>query len=148
MSEDRVELGIVDTSEAEEVSRAAASTAKWYCPSCGKSNTGNFCYSCGKKKPAAASTAKKPASTAAKKPASTAKKPASTAKKPASSTAKKPASTTSTSTTLKLTAAEKKLITSYRKCNTATKQLIVSVVEKAAGGDFSKFTDLLANLLK
>ncbi len=133
MSEDRVELGIVDTSEAEEVSRAAASTAKWYCPSCGKSNTGNFCYSCGKKKPVAASTAKKPASTA---------------KKPASSTAKKPASTTSTSTTLKLTAAEKKLITSYRKCNTATKQLIVSVVEKAAGGDFSKFTDLLANLLK
>ena len=58
--------------------------------------------------------------TAKKKPASTAKK------KPAASTAK------ASSTQLKLTAAEKKLVQNFRKCNKLEKELISVLVEKAS----------------
>ena len=62
-----------------------------------------------------------------KKPAAAKKKPASTAKKkPAASAAK------TSSAQLKLTAAEKKLVQNYRKCNKLEKELIAMLVEKAS----------------
>lgn len=83
----------------------------------------------GKKTSSSTSSKRKTSSTA-----STSKKKTSSSsakKKPASSTAKKKKST---STALKLTAAEKKLITNYRKCGTLQKQIIALVIEKVAGG--------------
>ena len=62
-----------------------------------------------------------------KKTTAAKKKPASTAKKkPAASTAK------ASSAQLKLTAAEKKLVQNYRKCNKLEKELIAVLVEKAS----------------
>jgi hypothetical protein len=77
----------------------------------------------------------KPASSSAKKKTSstsTARKKTSTAKKKTGTTTAK--KKTSTSNTIRLTAAEKKLITNYRKCGTLQKQIISLVIEKVAGG--------------
>lgn len=73
--------------------------------------------SAAKKKTSSASAKKKTSSSTAKK-------------KPTSSTAKKK----TTSNTIRLSAAEKKLITNFRKCGTLQKQIISLVVEKVAGG--------------
>lgn len=78
------------------------------------------------KKPAASSTKKKTSSS------STARKKTSTAKKKTGTTTAR--KKTSTSSTIRLTAAEKKLITNYRKCGTLQKQIISLVIEKVAGG--------------
>ncbi len=59
-------------------------------------------------------TAKKTGGTAAKKPAAAAKKKTS-------------------NTTLKLSAAERKLVQNYRKCNVIEKEVISALTEKAAG---------------
>ncbi len=91
------------------------------------------------KKPASSSTAKKKTSTASarkKTSSSTAAKKKTTAstarkKKTGTTTAKKK---TSSSSSIRLSAAEKKLITNYRKCGTLQKQIISLVVEKVAGG--------------
>lgn len=85
------------------------------------------------KKPAA-TTAKKPATTAAKKPATTAaKKPAaSSAKKPASTAAAKPAASktpANANTSMKVTAAEKKLIESYRSASADTKRAATKLLK-------------------
>lgn len=58
------------------------------------------------------------------------KKPA--AKKKKTTTAKKP------STSIRLTAAEKKLVQNYRKCNMIEKKVIDTIVEKAGDLDLSK----------
>ena len=64
----------------------------------------------------------------------TASKPKTTAKK------KK----TSTSSSIRLSAAEKKLVQNYRKCNLIEKKLIETITEKAAGGiDLSSLIGLL-----
>ncbi len=86
--------------------------------------------------------ARKPSASAAKKPA------ASTAKK---KTAKKKTGTTTrkTGTSLKLSAAEKKMVTNYRKCNSLEKELISALCEKCAGGTAVKdMLSLLQNLIK
>lgn len=67
-------------------------------------------------------------STAKKKTSST-----STAKKKTSTTSAAKKKTTSSSS-IRLSAAEKKLVTNYRKCGTLQKQIISLVVEKVAGG--------------
>ena len=89
------------------------------------------------KKPAASTTAKKPAaSTTAKKPAAstTAKKPAAstTAKKPAASTAaaaKTPKTPANANSTMKVTAAERKLIESYRTASGAAKKAAAKLLK-------------------
>ena len=89
------------------------------------------------KKPAASTTAKKPAaSTTAKKPAAstTAKKPAvsTTAKKPAASTAaaaKTPKTPANANSTMKVTAAERKLIESYRTASGAAKKAAAKLLK-------------------
>ena len=95
--------------------------------------------------------AAKTGSTAAKKPA--AKTESTTAKKPAAKTgstaAKKPAAKTESTTakkkaassSIRLSAAEKKLIENYRKCNDMTKTMISAVVEKIAGTKAASQTD-------
>jgi len=99
----------------EEITRAAA----------GKTSSSS-------RKPASSSGRKTSSSSGRKTSSSAKKKPASSsAKKPSTSTAKKK---TSSSTALKLTAAEKKLITNYRKCGSLQKQIIALIVEKVAGG--------------
>ena len=82
-------------------------------------------------------------STAAKK------KTSQTAKKPAAKTSKK----TSSATNLKLTAAEKKLVQNYRKCNVIEKEVISALTEKAAGDLLkditgNKILSQIAELLK
>ena len=63
------------------------------------------------------------------------KKPAAKKKKPS---AAKPASS------FRLSAAEKKLVQNYRKCNLIEKKLIETITEKAAGGiDLSSLIGLL-----
>lgn len=96
----------------EEITRAASST------------------STSKRKTSTTSTAKKKTGTTT-----------SNRKTSSSSTAKKKPSTstsarkkTSTSSTIRLTAAEKKMITNYRKCGTLQKQIIALLIEKLAGG--------------
>lgn len=79
-------------------------------------------------------TGKKPASTAAKKPAAAAKKKTS-------------------GTTLKLSAAERKLVQNYRKCNVIEKEVISALTEKAAGDLLKdlgggKILSQIADLLK
>ena len=64
------------------------------------------------------------------------KKPASKKKKPA---AAKPASS------FRLSAAEKKLVQNYRKCNLIEKKVIETIVEKAGDLDL---TQLLGSLVK
>lgn len=87
--------------------------------------------------------ARKTAASAAKKPAAV-KKPA--AKKPAA--AKKKTGTTSGST-LRLTAAEKKIVANYRKCNALEKELISVLCEKCASGTAVKdLMSLLQNLIR
>ena len=71
--------------------------------------------------------AAKTGSTAAKKPAA----------KTESTTAKKKAASSS----IRLSAAEKKLIENYRKCNDMTKTMISAVVEKIAGTKAASQTD-------
>ena len=61
---------------------------------------------------------------AAKKKPGTKKKKTTAAKKP--------------STSIRLTAAEKKLIQNYRKCNLIEKKVIDTIVEKAGDIDLSK----------
>ena len=111
------------------------------------------------------SRAAKTGSTAAKKPA--AKTGSTAAKKPAAKTGsaaagKKPAAKTgstaavnkraaktgstaakkkTTSSSIRLSAAEKKLIENYRKCNDMTKTMISAVVEKIAGTKAASQTD-------
>ncbi len=109
---------------------------------------------------AAKTTAKKKTSTAGKKTSTTAKKKtsatarkktAASAKKKTSTSAKKKTSTTTakkkttTTTTLKLSAAEKKLITNFRKCNDLEKTIITALTEKAAGG-LGSVSDLLKQM--
>ena len=62
------------------------------------------------------------------------KKPTTAKKKPAASAKKKPAASAAkaSSSQLKLTAAEKKLVQNYRKCNKLEKELIAVLVEKAS----------------
>ena len=62
------------------------------------------------------------------------KKTTAAKKKPASTAKKKPAASTAraSSSQLKLTAAEKKLVQNYRKCNKLEKELIAVLVEKAS----------------
>ena len=106
----------------EEITRAAAGTSSR------KTSTAS---SAAKRKTTSSGTSGRKTSTA-----STAKKKTSSAsssgRKTSTSTAKKKTSTTSTS--IRLTAAEKKLITNYRKCGTLQKQIIALIVEKVAGG--------------
>ena len=69
------------------------------------------------------------------------KKTASTAKKKTTSTAKKK---TTSSSSLKLSAAEKKLVQNYRKCDAIGKKLIAVIAEKASDGlSLSDLTSLL-----
>ena len=77
------------------------------------------------KKKTSAAAKKKTSSTAAKKKTST------TAKKKTSSTAAK--KKTSSASTFRLSAAEKKIITNYRKCNVLMKKLIAVLAEKGSG---------------
>lgn len=76
-----------------------------------------------------------------------------------SSAAKKKTSSQSrtgrASAQLKLTAAEKKLVQNYRKCNALEKELIQALTEKASGKlldskalSTSAISDLITNLLK
>ncbi|MDO4414207.1 MAG: hypothetical protein Q4C20_03950 [Erysipelotrichaceae bacterium] len=82
--------------------------------------------SASKRKTSSSSAKKKTSSSTAKK-----KQTSTTAKKkPASSTAKKKTA----SNTVRLSAAEKKLVTDFRKCGTIQKKIISLVVEKVAGG--------------
>lgn len=95
----------------EEITRAASST------------------STSKRKTSTTSTAKKKTGTTT----SNRKTSSSTAKKkPSASTSAR--KKTSTSSTIRLTAAEKKMITNYRKCGTLQKQIIALLIEKLAGG--------------
>ena len=96
----------------EEITRASAGAS---------SRKTSTTSSASKRKTSSASTSKRKtsASTSGRKTSST-------------STAKK--KTSSTSTSIRLTAAEKKLITNYRKCGTLQKQIIALIVEKVAGG--------------
>lgn len=103
----------------EEITRAASGSSSRKTSTTAKKKTSST--STAKKKTSSSSTAKKKTSST-----STAKKKTSS-----SSTAKKK---TSTSSTLRLTAAEKKMITNYRKCGTLQKQIIALVIEKVAGG--------------
>ena len=72
---------------------------------------------------------KKTSSTAAKK------KTTSTAKKKTSTTAKKKTTTAkkTTASTFRVSAAEKKIITNYRKCNPLVKKIIAVLAEKGSG---------------
>ena len=65
----------------------------------------------------------------AKKKPGTKKKKTTTAKKPGSS--------------IRLTAAEKKLVQNYRKCNLIEKKVIDTIVEKAGDIDLSKLLGIL-----
>ena len=69
---------------------------------------------------------------------------ATAAKKPASTAAKKPAS--SSSGGVKLTAAEKKLVSLYRKADDSAKQKALETLEKSASGG-TDAGDLLSGLL-
>ena len=86
------------------------------------------------KKPASTAKKKTSSTTAKKKTSSTAakKKTSSTAakKKTSSSTAKKK---TSSTTAFRVSAAEKKLLTNYRKCNALVKKVINVLAEKGSG---------------
>ncbi len=72
---------------------------------------------------------KKTSSTAAKK------KTTSAAKKKTSTTAKKKTTTAkkTTASTFRVSAAEKKIITNYRKCNPLVKKIIAVLAEKGSG---------------
>ena len=73
---------------------------------------------------------KKTSSTAAKK------KTTSAAKKKTSTTAKKKTTTVkkkTTASTFRVSAAEKKIITNYRKCNPLVKKIIAVLAEKGSG---------------
>lgn len=96
----------------EEITRAASTSAS------GRKTTSS---STAKKKTSSTSTAKKKTSTT------------SAAKKKTGTTAAAKKKTTSSSS-IRLSAAEKKLVTNYRKCGTLQKQIISLVVEKVAGG--------------
>ena len=106
----------------EEITRASAGAS---------SRKTSTTSSASKRKTSSASTSKRKtsASTSGRKTSST-----STAKKKTSSTSTAKKKTSSTSTSIRLTAAEKKLITNYRKCGTLQKQIIALIVEKVAGG--------------
>ena len=75
--------------------------------------------------------------------AKTAKKPSSSSKKKPSAAKKKPSSSTS----IRLSAAEKKLVQNYRKCNMIEKKVIGMIAEKASGEvDISSILGMLAKL--
>lgn len=83
----------------------------------------------------------------------TEKKTAASKKK--TSQAKTSSKKTSSSAQLKLSAAEKKLVQNYRKCNALEKELISALTEKASGKllDSKAFsstaiTELITNLMK
>lgn len=76
-------------------------------------------------------------------------------KKKTSSQAKTSSRKTSSAAQLKLSAAEKKLVQNYRKCNALEKELISALTEKASGKllDSKAFsttaiTELINNLMK
>lgn len=106
----------------EEITRASAGTSSKKTSSSSSGRKTSSTTSAAKRKTSSSSSAAKKktgTSTAAKKKTGT------------STAAKKK---TSTSTTIRLTAAEKKLITNYRKCGTLQKQIISLIIEKVAGG--------------
>lgn len=82
-------------------------------------------------------------------------KTAAASKKKTASQSKTSAKKTSSSSQLKLSAAEKKLVQNYRKCNALEKELISALTEKASGKllDSKAFsttaiTELITNLMK
>ena len=105
----------------EEITRASAGAS---------SRKTSSASSASKRKTSSTSTSgrKTSASTSKRKTSSS----SSSGRKTSTSTAKK--KTSSTSTSIRLSAAEKKLITNYRKCGTLQKQIISLIVEKVAGG--------------
>lgn len=133
-----IELNVIDNTEAETETVDRAVT-KWYCPNCGTANTGNFCTSCGKKKPASASS-----STTNKKKTGT----TTTAAKKKTGTTTTTNKKTTAAAEFKVTAAEKKLLTNFRKCNSVTKKLLTALIEKAASGDLDSITNIISGLLK
>jgi len=63
-------------------------------------------------------------------------------RKKTGTTSKKKKKKKTSSSSIRLSAAEKKLITNYRKCNALYKEVISLVVEKAAGGSTDKLADV------